>query len=78
MSQYLGVECDSDEELNQDESDEEYEGDNEAQQKPIDYDLDKMFEIIKKRDFNKWSLSTIHSKYTKISDTPSGRMQLTR
>lgn len=78
MSLYIGEECDSDEELNQDESDEEYTSEDEVQRKPLDYDLDKMFEILNKRDFHKWSLATIHNKYKKISNDPSGRVQLHR
>lgn len=77
MSQYFGLECDSDEEL-QDESDEEYYSEDESLRKTVDYDIDKMFEIIKCRDFNKWSLSHIHNRYKKIDGGPNGRMQLSR
>lgn len=78
MSQYVGLECDSDEEINEDESNTEYFSDDGATRKTVDYDLDKMFEIVKKRDFNKWSLSTIHHHYTKVSLGENGRKQLSR
>lgn len=78
-SQYFGIECDSDEEMNEDESDVEYFSEDETSpRKAIDYDLDKMFEIVKKRDFNKWSMQTINTHYRKISPDASGRMQITR
>lgn len=78
-SQYVGIECDSDLELEEDESDAEYVSEDEAtRRKPIDYELDTMFEIVKKRDFNNWSMPTIHSRYKKISDGTGGRMQMTR
>lgn len=78
MAQYFGVECDSDEEINEDESDCEYFSDPGDQRHSVDYDIEKMFEIVKKRDFNKWSLKTIHHHYPKITDNPSGRMQISR
>lgn len=77
-SQYFGTECDSDDEIEEDESDAEYFSDDQVIRKTIDYDLDKMFEIVKKRDFHNWSLNTIHNHYTKIDGGPTGRMQLTR
>lgn len=78
MSQYFGIECDSDEEGHEDESDAEYFSDDEIHRKSVDYDLERMFEIICKRDFNNWSMATIHSRYRKISDGASGKMQITR
>lgn len=77
MAQYIGIECDSDEEMNEDESDTEYFSDNEAR-KTIDYDLEKMFEIIKKRDFCNWAMKTIHHHYRKIDDGANGRKQISR
>lgn len=77
MTQYSGIECDSDEE-HEHESDEEYFSDEGEHRTAIDYDIDKMFEIVNKRLFNKWSMRTIHSKYTKISDGDTGRKQLSR
>lgn len=79
-TQYVGVECDSDLELKEDESDAEYFSDDpsDRQHQTINYDLDKMFEIVKKRDFNKWSMPTIHSHFRQIQDGPTGRVQLTR
>lgn len=78
MSQYDGIECDSDEEIQEEESDAEYYSDDESIRKRVDYDLDKMFEIVKKRDFNKWSMSTIHHKYRQIYDSDAGRKQISR
>lgn len=77
IAQYIGIECDSDEEMNEDESDAEYFSDDEAR-KTIDYDLEKMFEIIKKKDFSNWSYSTIHHHYRKIDEGPNGRKQISR
>lgn len=78
MSLYNGLECDSDEETKEDEADDEYFSDTEVTRKVIDYDLDKMFEIITKRDFNKWGMGTIHNRYTKISQGDAGRKQISR
>lgn len=78
MSQYFGVECDSDDEIEEDESDAEYFSDDQIVRKSIDYDLEKMFEIVKKRDFNNWSMETIHHHYKKVSIGSTGKMQLTR
>lgn len=78
MSQYLGIECDSDEDIADDESDVDYLSDSETTRKTVDYDLDKMFEIIKKRDFNKWSMTHIHNQFTKIHQGDAGRKQLSR
>lgn len=79
MSQYSGLECDSDEEiLEDDDSDPEYVSDDEVVRKQIDYDLDKMFDIVKKRDFNKWKMSTIHHEFRKVSDGDRGKMQISR
>lgn len=79
MSQYFGIEHDSDEELQENETDgEEYESDDQTLRQTIDYDLDKMFEIINKRDFNKWSMSTIHTRYRKVRGDDYGRVQIFR
>lgn len=66
MSEFIGVECDSDEEEIEDESDVDYQSDSEATRTVVDYDIDKMFELKTKRDFNKWSLSYINNRYRKI------------
>jgi len=78
MFQYFGIECDSDDEIEEDESDAEYFSDDQVVRRAVNYDLEKMFEIIKKRDFNNWSMDTIHNHYTKVDTGNSGRMQLTR
>lgn len=78
MSQYFGLECDSDDEIEEDESDAECFSDDQIVRKSIDYDLEKMFEIITKRDFKNWSMSTIHHHYKKVSEGSTGKMQLTR
>lgn len=76
-SHYIGIECDSDQELQEDEPDECL-SDDEDVRNVIDYDLDKMFDIIWKRDFNKWDLSTIHQHYPKVSEGDSGQKQISR
>lgn len=68
MSQYDGIDCDSDEEFPEDDSNPKYFSDDESNRKMVDYDLDKMFEIVSKRDFSKWSMSTIHHRYKKVQD----------
>lgn len=78
MSQFVGLECDSDEEEQDDESDVDYQSDSESTRSVVDYDIEKMFEIIIKRDFNKWSLSHIHDRYNKIKQGDAGRKQLSR
>lgn len=77
MAQYLGVECDSDAELYDSDQSETYSDDG-AKRKNIDYDIEKMFEIVKKRDFNKWSMDTIHHKYKKVCVGEAGRKQMSR
>lgn len=78
MSQYFGLECNSDEEMQKDESDVGYFNEDEVTRNVPDYDPDKMFEIVNKRDFNKWSMKTIHHRYTKIHDESSGNMIISR
>lgn len=79
MSQYYGLNCDSDEEMNEDESDAEYfPDDDDYARKVIDYDIEKMFEIVKKRDFSHWSMRTIHIHYTKVDEGENGRKQISR
>lgn len=78
MSQYFGLECDSDDEMPEVESDAEYFSDDEVVRQAIDYDIEKMFEIVKKRDFDKWSMSTIHNKYRKVHEGDAGRKQISR
>lgn len=79
MSQYIGLECDSDVDIDEDESDPEYSSDDGGVYgKSLDYDLDKMFEIVSKRDFNKWSMGTIHHRYTKIAQGETDRKQISR
>lgn len=56
----------------------EYFSDDESTLKIVDYDIEKMFEIVKKRDFSKWSISTIHDRYEKIHLNDAGRKQLSR
>lgn len=78
MSVVYGIECDSDEEVLEDESDAEYFSDEGEQREVIQYDLETMFEIVKKRDFHKWSLESIQSRYRKMHLGDSGRKQLSR
>lgn len=78
MSQYIGLECDSDDEIQEDDSEIQYFSDDESTRSVVDYDIEKMFEIVKKRDFSKWSISTIHGRYNKIHLDDAGRKQLSR
>lgn len=78
MSGFIGLEYDSDEEeVDDDESDVDYHSESEAS-RIIDYDIEKMFEIINKRDFNKWSIPYIHDRYRKIQLGDAGRKQISR
>lgn len=78
ISEFDGIECDSDEEIQEIDSDSEYYSDDETTRNIIDYDLDKMFEIVKLRDFHKWSISSINHRYRKISNGDTGRKQISR
>lgn len=75
MSQYIGLVCDSDDEIQEDDSEIDA---NDSHETIVDYDIEKMFEIVKKRDFSKWSISTIHGRYKKIHLDDAGRKQLSR
>lgn len=78
MHDYLNLQLDSDGEMDPD-SDPDYQSADEAtQRKPLDYDIDAMFEVIKKRDDHHWSLAHIHNRWKKISDDAYGRTQLSR
>lgn len=74
----LGI--DSDHELDSSDDEDAYHSESEANyRKTVDYDLDKMFEIIRRRDSNKWSINTLQHRYHKLSANPSTfRSQLTR
>lgn len=78
ISEFDGIECDSDEEIQEIDSDSEYYSDDETTRNIIDYDLDKMFEIVKLRDFHKWSINSIHHRYRKVSNGDTGRKQISR
>lgn len=79
VSQFDGLECDSDEEEHGHASDTEYSSsDDESPRQVVDYDLDKMFQIIKYRDFHSWSLEHIHNRFNKIRVGEAGRKQLSR
>lgn len=75
----IGVDFDSDQEIESD-SDDEFHSDTEAQPRlMVNYDIDTMFEIVRKRDFNNWKLCTISNRYKQISTNSStGRSQITR
>lgn len=70
---------DIDEEIKPD-SDDEYSSDEEtASHSQMPYDVDKMFEIIDKRDNHKWSVPKLQHDYTKLLANPdSMRKQLSR
>lgn len=78
MSQHNGIECDSDGEITGEESDQVYFSDDESVRKVVDYDLDQMFEIVKMRDFNKWSIRAIHNQFKQIHDGDAGQKQISR
>jgi len=78
VSEVFGLSCDSDEEEIEDGTDDEYFSDSEVNRSVMDYDIDKMFEIIQKRDFEKWSLGHIHNRYKKVKTGETGRKQLSR
>lgn len=77
MSQYDGIEYDSDDEFRE-ESDDEYQSDEDIERHICTYDIEKMFEIITKRDFNKWRLATLQHRYKQIKLGEAGRKQLSR
>lgn len=76
----MGLDYDSDlEEIDEDGSDSEYHSADDAVDKSsLKYDLDKMFEIVYKRDYRNWNLKTVHKFYRKITDGPYGRVQMHR
>lgn len=78
MSQYIGLECDSDEEEMEDGSDTDYSSDDDSTRYVVGYDIDKMFEIINYRDFRQWSVEHIANRFRKIHTGDSGRKQLSR
>lgn len=78
MSQYDGLGFDSDDEMHEHGSDDEYQSDDDSQRNVCTYDLDKMFEIVNKRDFNKWKMNTIHHHYRQVAEGHAGRMQISR
>lgn len=75
---YTEVEINFDQENIDDSDDEAYSEDEATDRKSITYDIEKMFEIIHKRDYNKWSLSHIHNRYPQISSSAYGRTQISR
>lgn len=76
----MGIGYDSDQEYDShSDSSVEYFSESEIEQRrPILYDIDTMYKIIRLRDFHGWNLSTIHQKYKRISETPTGRGQISR
>lgn len=78
MSEFIGLAHDSDEEEVEDESDVDYYSDSEIIRTVVDYDIEKMFEIISKRDFSNWSISHINDRYRKIHLGDAGRKQISR
>lgn len=78
-SLYFGLDYDSDEEWQGDDDDEECASADEASSRqPVTYDIEKMFEIIQKRDINEWNLKTIHHHYKQIHEGDAGRKQISR
>lgn len=77
VDDFIGIGYDSDQEIATDSDDEYHSSDEIQERKRIKYDLDTMYDIIRKRDFNKWKLSTIHNRYKNVS-LLSGRTQISR
>lgn len=75
---FVEVQIDFDEDYADDSDDETYSEDEGMEVKRMKYDIDKMFEIIHKRDYRNWSLATIHNHYTQISSSAYGRTQISR
>lgn len=75
---YIGIPSDFDAEKKEDLENEYFIKNVTINRKLLDYNINKMCEIIHKRDFNNWSLTTIHHHYTKIYNNNSGQMQLKR
>lgn len=75
---FIGVSFDHEQEIY--ESDEEYYSESEVgERKMPKYDLDTMYDIIQRRDFNKWSLSTITHRYKQLSkNETTTRKQISR
>lgn len=79
MSQHDGLGFDSDYEFADNESDDEYQSaDENISREVCTYDIEKMFEIVNKRDFNKWKMNTIHHSYRQVHDGSAGRKQISR
>lgn len=79
MSQYFGLDYDSDEEWEGGDDDKEYSSADESTSgHAVTYNIEKMFEIIQKRDFNEWSLPNIHHNYRQIKEGDAGRKQIQR
>lgn len=72
----LGIDSDFEEE--QDTEDEAYSADEATERKPIDYDIEKQFEIVHKYYYKNWKIGTIHHHHTKVSDGQYGRVQIFR
>ena len=75
---FADVQINFDEEFIDDSADETYSEDEGVERKRIKYDIDKMFEIIHKRDYRNWSLQSIHHNYTQIASSAYGRTQISR
>lgn len=79
FSQSIGLECDSDQDMDDDSDDEYHSADEAPTQKKMKYtDIDTMFDIVNKRYLHKWSMSTLHSRYKLIPDNESGRKEIWR
>lgn len=79
--EFVALGIDSDHELDSSDEESTCYSESEAPASPSDlnYSLDQMFDIIKRRDFNQWSSDTIRHRFKKLSTNPSTfRSQLTR
>lgn len=76
----IGVGIDWDEESECD-SDDEIHSEDEIERRAIlklNYDIDTMYEIVCRRDFNQWNLSSISHRYRQIVNSSTGRSQISR
>lgn len=75
----IGLDFDSDQEIDDDSDDECYSADEAHEQKKMKYtDIDTMYDIVTKRYYNKWHMSTISHRYKKIQNNESGRKEIWR
>lgn len=68
---YTYIDIDSDMEIEEESDDEAYSADEAPQRKVISYDIEKMFEIIERRDYHGWAIDTLKNRYRQLSENKS-------